>query len=86
MNKFNLEDWDIEPELDVNKDDFVYGNYVEWDRFRDENEENLLDYFEIYLPWSKKLNISEYIEFIGQDFFRETDLLDKYIKERFYGL
>lgn len=78
MKKFNLEDWDIEPELDVNKDDFIYGNYVEWDRFRDENEENLLDYFEIYLPWSKKLNISEYIEFIGQDFFRKTDLLDKY--------
>lgn len=78
MKKFNLEDWDIEPELDVNKDDFVYGNYVEWDRFRDENEENLIDYFEIYLPWSKKLNISEYIEFIRQDFFIKTDLLDKY--------
>lgn len=78
MKKFNLEDWDIEPELDINRDDFIYGNYVDWNRFRIENEENLLDYFEIYLPWSKKLSVSEYIEFISQDFFKNTNLLDKY--------
>lgn len=78
MKKFNLEDWDIEPELDINRDDFIYGNYVDWNRFRIENEENLLDYFEIYLPWSKKLSVSEYIEFISQDFFKNTNLFDKY--------
>ena len=78
MKKFNLEDWDIEPELDINRDDLIYGNYVDWNRFRIENEENLLDYFEIYLPWSKKLSVSEYIEFISQDFFKNTNLLDKY--------
>jgi len=78
MKKFNLEDWDIEPELDINRDDLIYGNYVDWNRFRIENEENLLDYFEIYLPWSKKLSVSEYIEFISQDFFKNTNLFDKY--------
>lgn len=78
MKKFNLEDWDIELELYINRDDFIYGNYVDWNRFRIENEENLLDYFEIYLPWSKKLSVSEYIEFISQDFFKNTNLLDKY--------
>ena len=39
MKKFDLEDWDIEPELDVNRDDFIYGHYVDWDRFRIENED-----------------------------------------------
>jgi len=78
MKEFNIHDWDIEAELDENKDHFIYGNYVDWDRFRHENEENLLVHFDIYLPWSKKLNINEYIEFIGQEFFKDTNLLNKY--------
>jgi len=48
--KFNPRDWDINREVETGSDDFVYGNYVEWDRFRRENEEALLDYFGIELP------------------------------------
>ncbi|MDO4778314.1 MAG: hypothetical protein Q4A42_02015 [Tissierellia bacterium] len=51
--KFNPRDWDIETEVEMGHDDFVYGNYVEWDRFRHKNEEGLLEYFGVELPWSK---------------------------------
>lgn len=74
---FNHNDFDIETEIDTGNDDFVYGNYVDWDSFRTENEENLFEYFNVFLPWGEKLTILEYADFIHQEIFSiNPSLLD----------
>jgi len=78
MKKFNFEDWDIEPEIETNGDDLVYGHYVDWDAFREENEESLLDYFGVNLPWNQELTVIEYVRFVTQRFFQNTTLIEKY--------
>ncbi|MBM6615049.1 hypothetical protein JTF06_09135 [Desemzia sp. RIT804] len=78
MKKFNHKDFDIETEIETGNDDFIYGNYVDWDRFRAENEDNLLDYFDVSLPWGKKLTILEYADFIKQEVFTNTAISDNY--------
>lgn len=79
--KFNPRDWDINTEVETGSDDFVYGNYVEWDRFRRENEQALLDYFGIELPWGKNLTLQEYIDFISQEIFQKTNLCKEYLEK-----
>lgn len=79
--KFNPRDWDINTEVETGNDDFVYGNYVEWDRFRRENEEALLDYFGVELPWGKTLTVQEYIDFISQEIFQKTNLSKEYLEK-----
>lgn len=76
MSKFNCEDWDIEPELEIGNDDFVFGNYVDWDRFRQDEEENLLSYFDIKLPWGEELYLSEYFELLRQEVFQNTSIVE----------
>lgn len=79
--KFDPRDWDIEPEVETGNDDFVFGNCVEWDRFRHEKEEDLLNYFGISLPWGESLTLHEYIDFISQDIFQKTNLVQKYLED-----
>lgn len=79
---FNPRDWDIEMEVETGKDDFVFGNYVEWDRFRNEHEKELLDYFGIDLPWDESLTLQEYINFISQDIFQKTNLCKEYLEDK----
>lgn len=55
--------------METGHDDFIYGNYVDWDTFRDQEEENLLAYFDVLLPWGKELTISEYLNFVSQEVF-----------------
>lgn len=69
---FDARDWDIEPEVEMGNDDFIYGNYVEWDKFRNEYEEELLDDFGVKLPWDESLTLQEYIGFISQDIFQKN--------------
>lgn len=78
--KFNHKDWDIETGTQTGNDDFIYGNYVEWDKFRNENEEQLLKYFGIILPWDKEITLSKYIEVISQDVFINTSIINDYLK------
>lgn len=78
--KFNHKDWDIETGIQTGNDDFIYGNYVEWDKFRNENEEQLLKYFGIILPWDKEITLSKYIEVISQDVFINTSIINNYLK------
>lgn len=75
MGKFCYKDWDIEPEVEIGNDGLVYGNYVEWDRFRQENEEELLSSFDVHLPWGKKLCLTEYLEFLNQEVFENTSII-----------
>lgn len=78
MKKFNHEDFEIETEIETGYDDFIYGNYVDWDRFRNENEDELIEYFDIYLPWGEELTILEYADFIKQAVFVDTPILENY--------
>lgn len=75
MNKFNHKDWDIQPEVEIGNDDFIYGNYIDWDTFRVDEEENLLLSFNVQIPWSKKITIKEYSDFITQEVFENTSII-----------
>lgn len=63
---FNSKDWQeqLSDYLDqeTGTDDITYGNYVEWDRFREDYEEQLLAEACIELPWGKNLSMQEYID------------------------
>lgn len=65
---FDYKEWleDIEnyKYQEIGTDDFIYGNYVEWDRFREDYEENLLAEAGIELPWGKILSMREYIDLL----------------------
>lgn len=76
---FDPKDWDIETELDKGNDDFIYGNYVDWDKFRDDNEDDLLNCFCVNLPWGKSLTLREYNNFILQDIFRNSNLCQSFL-------
>jgi len=77
-SKFNPMDWDIETELETGNDDFVYGNYVDWDDFRNHEEENLMDSFNVNLPWDEKLTWDEYYAFIHQEVFQKTSIINEW--------
>ena len=79
--KFDYKDWPIEPEIETGNDGYIYGNLVDWDRFRRENEEGLISYFNIEMPWNKELTIDEYEDFISQDIFQEIESLQGYLDE-----
>lgn len=78
MRKFNVKDWEIEPELEIGNDGFIYGNYVEWDRFRRDQESALLEWFDVNIPWDKEITMPEYIEFVTQEVFLNTSIIDDY--------
>lgn len=79
MRKFNFRDYDIETEIDEGHDGFIFGNYVDWDRFRSDNEEQLLIDFEVDIPWGKEITVLDYSNFINQEVFIENpEILEKY--------
>lgn len=78
MSKFNHMDWDIQPEVEIGNDDFIYGNYFDWDTFRIDEEENLLSSFDVRIPWNKKITLKEYSEFITQEVFENTSIISDY--------
>lgn len=80
---FDPRDWEIETEIEVGNDDFVFGNYVDWNRFRHENEDELLDCFGVELPWDKTLTLYEYIEFVSQDVFQNSDICKNFLEDGF---
>lgn len=78
--KFNHRDWDIDTDVEMGNDDFIYGNYVEWDRFRYEREEDLLDYFDVELPWGKSLTLQEYTAITSQEIFKNLNLIKEFLE------
>lgn len=79
---FNHKDFDIEVEVETGNDDFVYGNYVDWDSFREENKEELIEYFDVSLPWEKELSVTEYCDLINQGCFKNTSIIEDYDLDR----
>lgn len=67
---FDYKDWQEEIlnflDQETGTDDIIYGNYVEWDRFRECYEKELLAEVCIELPWGKILSIQEYIDLLSE--------------------
>jgi len=83
MSKFDYKDFDLEPYIGIEEgsrgnDGMIYGNYIEWDRFRDENRDELMNYFDVSLPWGEELTLFEYFEVIKQEVFEDTTLIEDY--------
>ncbi|WOO87805.1 hypothetical protein RZE82_02425 [Mollicutes bacterium LVI A0039] len=80
MSKFNYNEWDFEhyTHEDVGSDDFIYGNYTNWDEFRCAEEDNILVSLEVKLPWGEKLSFHEYNDIINQEVFVQTSLLEEF--------
>lgn len=67
---FNYKDW-IEEINDyvyqnTGSDDIIYGNYIEWDLFRRDYEEELLSSAGFEIPWGKEISIYEYFCLINE--------------------
>lgn len=71
MKKFNSRDFDVDVYTDTNEDGFIYGHIAEFDNFRKNSEEDILENLEIYFPWGSELQFEEYLEFINQPIFLE---------------
>lgn len=80
--KFDPNDWDIPTQVEEGSEGVVYGNYVEWSEFRKDNEEELLQTFGVELPWDKTLTFDDFLVFFSQEVFQETDLFDKYLRDK----
>lgn len=76
IKKFNVEDWDVEPIRDESNDGMIYGNYVNWDDFREENEESLLSDFGVDIPWGEELRFDEYTDFLLNEVFVNTTIVE----------
>lgn len=65
---FDYKEWldEIREVTDIEEgtDDIIYGNYVDWDRFRIQFENELLINAGFELPWGKTLTFNEYIQLI----------------------
>lgn len=83
MKIFDYLDWDIEVFEDAGSSgDFVYGSYIEWDRFRDSNRNQLLEAAGAYLPIGEKISINDFLKFISQDIFYDNEnLRDRVLEE-----
>lgn len=67
---FDYKDWQEEIlyylDQETGTDGIIYGNYVEWDRFRKDYEEELLAEAGIELPWGKILSMQEYNDLLSE--------------------
>lgn len=67
---FNYKDWIEEIYYyvyeETGSDDAVYGNYVEWDLFRRDYEEDLLSSAGFEIPWGKSIAIETYNKLIEE--------------------
>ena len=63
---FSYDDYDFENYIEVEEggDGFIYGNYVDFPRFRQDCEEELLLDAGVYIPFGETKSIEEYIEII----------------------
>ncbi|MBJ7694291.1 hypothetical protein C6P08_06895 [Weissella confusa] len=61
---YNEEDYDFSDYVDVNTgyDDMVYGNYIDFDDFRQSEMESILMNLDIYLPFGQQLTMDEFEE------------------------
>jgi len=78
VNKFDLTDWMLTVDIEIDKDEYAQGIYIDWDGFRIKHEIDLLLYFDIEIPWEEDLSLSEYMNFLDQDVFNDTTIVDDF--------
>ena len=66
---FNYKDWIEEINYyvyeEIGSDDIIHGNYIEWESFRRDYEEELLSSAGFEIPWGKSISVKTYNELIG---------------------
>lgn len=84
---FNYRDYDFENYIEVEEgaDGFIYGNYIDFPRFRQDCEEELLLDAGAYIPFGETKSIEEYIEIIYDLRHLVYDYIFDQLKEEVFG-
>lgn len=78
VSKFDITEWMVTVDVEFDKDEYAQGIYIDWDDFRIKKELDLLLYLNIEIPWEEDLSLSEYMNFLDQDVFNETTIVDDF--------
>ena len=83
MSKFDYRDFDLTDYIRIEEgsrgnEGMIYGNYLDWNEFRNCNEEELLAHFDVILPWGEELELFEYFEIIKQEVFEQTTIINDF--------
>lgn len=66
---FNTKEWDEEIRVflyqEIGSEEETYGNYIDWDEFRQANETELLAAAGIEIPWGQILSKDKYEELLS---------------------
>lgn len=78
MKKFNYLDYDIHTEVQIGNDDIIYGNYVDWNDFREGHIDELIRGLEIEIPWGKQITKTEFNEFLSLEYIKYGITISEY--------
>ncbi|KAF3301367.1 hypothetical protein FPV21_03540 [Carnobacterium sp. PL12RED10] len=78
MSKFDITEWMVTVDVEFNKDEYAQGIYIDWDDLRIKKELELLLSFDIEIPWEEDLSLSEYMNFLDQEVFNETTIVEDF--------
>lgn len=83
---FDYRDYDFENYIEVEEgaDGFIYGNYIDFPRFRQDCEEELLLDAGVYIPFGEILSIEEYIDIIYDLRHLVNDYIFDQLKEKVF--
>lgn len=84
---FNYKDYDFENYIDVEEggDGFIYGNYIDFSRFRQDYEEELLLDAGADIPFGEYMSIEEYIDIIYDLRYLINGYIFEELKEEVFG-
>lgn len=78
MSKFDITEWMVTVDVEFDKDEYAQGIYIDWDDLRIKKELELLLSFDIEIPWEEDLSLSEYMNFLDQEVFNETTIVEDF--------
>lgn len=83
--KFNINDWEIETLTEESSDGFIYGNIVDWDKFRKENTRELLMLGGYDLPFGCRVPLVEIDEITSKNpLYKYKNILFHYLEQTSY--
>lgn len=78
LSKFDITAWMVTVDVEMGKDEYAQGIYIDWDDLRIKKEIELLLSFDIEIPWEEDLSLSEYMNFLDQEVFNETTIVEDF--------
>lgn len=78
VSKFDITEWMVTVDVEFDKDEYAQGIYIDWDDLRIKKELELLLSFDIEIPWEEDLSLSEYMNFLDQEVFNETTIVEDF--------